>query len=125
MVKRYFSFFTFCVVLLLIGVALSIPAKLEINSVGEKPPFVFAFLFSVTLLASATGGFYFSYLYWFQEEKSRANLKTSIEKLANRSVLFRLPIYNPKFLFWYIRLTFPILALFLFVLFLLVLFSAF
>src|SRR5687767_1910840 len=115
MVKRYISFFTFCVFLLLIGVALSIPVKVEVNSVGEKPPFVFAFLLSVASLASAIGGFYVSYLYWFQEEKARANLKTSIEKLANRSVLFRLPIYHPKFLFWYIRLIFPILALLSFV----------
>lgn len=125
MVKRYISFFTFCAFLLLIGIVFSIPFKVEVNSVGEKPPFVFALLFSAILLASVIGGFYISYLYWFQEEKARASLKISIEKLADRSVLFRLPIYNPKFLFWYIRLTFPILALFLLALFLLVLLSAF
>jgi len=125
LVKRYVSFFTLCVVILLIGVAFSVPIKVEVHSVGEKPPFLFALFFSVILLASAIGGFYGSYLYWFQGTKSRANLNSSIERLANRSFLFRLPIYNPKFLFWYIRLTLPILALFLFGLFLLVSLSAF
>jgi hypothetical protein len=125
LIKRYVSFFAVCAGILLIGVVLSIPMKVEVHSVGEKPPFLFALFFLVVSLASAIGGFYVSYLYWFQETKSRTNLKTLTDRLANRFFLFRLPIYNPKFLFWYIRLTFPILALFLSGLFLLVLFSAF
>ena len=125
LVKRYISFFAFCVFILIIGDALSVPIKVEVRSVGDKPPFLFALFFSVILLASAIGGFYGSYLYWFQETKSRANLQTSMERLAQRSFLFRLPIYNPKFLFWYIRLTLPMLALFLLGLFLLVVSSAF
>src|SRR6185436_1361128 len=119
MVKRYISFFAICVVILLIGVIFSVPVRVEIHSVGEKPPFLFALLLSITLLATAMAGFYISYLYWFQETKSRANLKTSIEKLANRSFLFRLSIYNPTFLFWYIRFASPIIAFMLFGLFLL------
>jgi hypothetical protein len=125
MVKRYISFFAFCVVLLLIGIALSISGEIEVNSVGEKPPFVFALFFLVTSLTSTIGLFYVSYLYWFQETKARANLKTLIDRMAKGSFLFRLPLYNHQFLFWYIRLTFPILAIFLLGLFLLVLFSAF
>jgi len=125
MVKRYISFFAICVGILLIGVIFSVPVRVEIHSVGEKPPFLFALLLSITLLATAMAGFYISYLYWFQETKSRANLKTSIEKLANRSFLFRLSIYNPTFLFWYIRFASPIIAFMLFGLFLLVFFSAF
>ena len=125
MVKRYISFIVFCVPILLILVIFSIPAKVEIRSVGQKPPFLFALFLSIILLALAIIGFYGSYLCWFQGKKSRANIKTSIEKLANRFVLFRLPIYNPTFLFWYIRITFPIIALLLLGFFFLVLFTAF
>jgi phosphoglycerol transferase MdoB-like AlkP superfamily enzyme len=71
LVKRYVSFFAFCVIILLIGVIASIPIKVEVHSVGEKPPFLFALLFSVLSLATAIGAAYLSYLYWFQGEKTR------------------------------------------------------
>jgi hypothetical protein len=124
-VKRYVSFFAFCVIILLIGILFSIPAKVEIHSVGEKPPFLFALVFSISLFATAIGMTYASYLYWFHGTKARANLETSIERLAKRFFIFRLPIYHPAFLFWFIRLTAPFVALMLFGLFLLVVFSAF
>lgn len=125
LVKRYVSFFTFCVVILLIGVIFGLPIEVEVHSVGEKPPFLIALLLSITLLIAAIAGFYTSYLSWFRETKTRANLITSMKKLANRFVLFRLPIYNPTFLFWYIRFITPIVAFLLLGLFLLVLFSMF
>ena len=125
LVKRYVSFFAFCAVILLIGVFLSVPIKVEVHSVGEKPPFLFALFFTISLLATAIGGPYLSYLYWFQGIKARTNLEATIERLANRFFIFRLPIYNPTFLFWFIRLTIPVAALLLLWLFLLVMFSAF
>jgi hypothetical protein len=125
LLKRYVAFFVFCIAMLLICVVLSVRAKVEVHSVGEKPPFLFALLFSVLLLAVAIGAVYLSYLSWFQSVKARKNLVTSMERLANRSFIFRLPIYNPAFLFWFIRFTVPVVALILFGLFLLVLFSAF
>jgi len=125
LIKRYVSFFAFCAVILLIGVVLSVPIKVEVHSVGEKPPFLFALFFAISLLATAIGAAYLSYLYWFQGVKVRTNLEATIEKLANRFFIFRLPIYNPTFLFWFIRAFVPITALMLLGLFLLVLFSAF
>ena len=125
LVKRYVSFFAFCAVILLIGVFLSVPIKVEVHSVGEKPPFLFALFFTISLLATAIGAAYLSYLYWFQGIKARTNLEATIERLANRFFIFRLPIYNPTFLFWFIRLTIPVAALLLLWLFLLVMFSAF
>jgi hypothetical protein len=113
------------VIILLIGVIVSVPIKVEVHSVGEKPPFLFAVLFSVSLLATSIGAAYLSYLFWFQGEKARKNLTTSLDQLTNRFFIFRLPIYNPTFLFWFMRLTLPVTALMLFGLFLLVLFRAF
>jgi hypothetical protein len=123
--KRYVSFFAFCVIILLIGAIVSVPIKVEVHSIGEKPPFLFAVLFSVLLLTTLIGEAYLSYLFWFQGEKARTNLTTSIDQLANRFFIFRLPIYNPTFLFWFMRLTLPVTALMLFGLFRLVLLSAF
>ena len=111
--------------MLLVGLVFSVPIKVAVHSVGEKPPFLFALLFSALLLTAAFGAVYLSYLYWFQGVKARKNLATSMERLANRSFIFRLPIYNPAFLFWFIRLTVPVTAFILFGLFILVLFSAF
>src|SRR5437773_6442371 len=108
LIKRYVSFFAFCAGTLLIGVVLSVSMKVEVHSVGEKPPFLFALFFSMLLLVSAIGATYLSYLSWFQEAKARINLTTTIERLANRFIFFRLPIYNPTFLFWCIRLTIPV-----------------
>ncbi len=125
LLKRYAAFFVLCTVILLAGVVFSIPIKVNVHSVGEKPPFLFALLFSIMLLAIAIGGVYLSYLYWFQVIKARKNLTTSMEQLANRSFIFRLPIYNPKFLFWFIRLTAPLATFLAFGLFLLTVFSAF
>jgi len=125
LIKRYVSFFAFCVGILLIGVVLSTPMKVEVHSVGEKPPFLFALFFSILLLVSAIGATYISYLAWFQGEKARINLTTTIEKLVHRFIFFRLPIYNPIFLFWLIRLVTPVVAFLLFGVFLLVIFSAF
>ncbi len=42
LIKRYVSFFAFCAGTLLIGVVLSVSMKVEVHSVGEKPPFLFA-----------------------------------------------------------------------------------
>ncbi len=125
LIKRYVSCFAFCAVILLISVVFSIPIKIEVHSVGEKPPFLFALFFAISLLATAIGATYLSYLYWFQGIKARTNLEATIERLAKRFFIFRLPIYNPTFLFWFIRVFVPITALILFGLFLLVLFSAF
>ena len=124
-IKRYVSFFTFCVGILLIGVVLSVPIKVEVHSGGGKPPFLFALFFSILLLVSAIGAIYISYLSWFQGAKARANLTTTMEQLANRFIFFRLPIYNPTFLFWFIRLTIPVVAILVSGLFLLTVFSAF
>lgn len=107
------------------GVVLSIPMNVEIHSIGEKPPFLFALFFSILLLVSAMGAIYLSYLYWFQGIKARKNLTTAIEQLAIRSFIFRLPIYNPSFLFWFIRFTIPVVAILVSGLFLLTVFSAF
>ena len=127
LIKRYIAFFTFCIVLILIGVFASIPIEINvtINSVGEKPPFLLAFLFSTSLLSLSVGMGYSAYQYWFEEEKARANVKKSIERLSNHSFIFQLPIYNPTFLFWFLRVTTPVAALMLFGIFLLVAFSAF
>lgn len=123
-VKRYVSFFAFCVIILLIGVIASVSIKVEVHSVGGKPPFIFALLFSAILLASAIGFAYSTYLGWFQA-KTRSNVKLSIEEMRKRFFIYRLPIYNPTFIFWFIRIISPIAAIILFGLFLLVLFSAF
>jgi hypothetical protein len=123
--KRYVSFFAFCIAALLIGFVFSVPVKVDVHSVGEKPPFLFALFLAIFLLAMAIGATYLSYLSWFQGAKARTNLTASIEQFANRFVIFRLPIYNPAFLFWFIRVFIPIVALLLFGLFLLVVFSAF
>ena len=114
-------------VLILIGVVASIPIEINvtINSVGEKPPFLLAFLFSTSLLALSVGMGYSAYQYSFEEEKARANVKKSIERLSNHSLIFRLPIYNPTFLFWFLRVVTPVATLMLFGIFLLVAFSAF
>ena len=126
MVKRYISFIALCVVILLIAVVLSMPVKVEVHSVGEKPPFLFALLLLITLLVTAVLATYASYFAWFKEIKARSNIKNTIEQLANRYGYFRfLVITNVTFLFWFIRFTSPISALFSFGLFLLILFSAF
>jgi ABC-type proline/glycine betaine transport system permease subunit len=44
LVKRNVSFFAFCVLILLIAVIFSVPIKVEVHSVGGKPPFVFWFI---------------------------------------------------------------------------------
>jgi len=125
LIKRYISFFAFCLVLLLIAIITSDPIKVEVHSVGGKPYFLFALLFSTLLLGSTIGMAYSTYLGWFQEAKARSNVKYSMEKLANRFFIFRLPIYNPTFIFWFIRIISPIATLLFFCLFLLVVFSAF
>ena len=124
LVKRYVSFFAFCVIILLIGVIASVPIKIEVHSVGGKPPFIFALLFSVILLASAIGFSYSTYLGWFQAN-ARSNVEHTIEEMRKRFFIYRLPIYNPTFIFWFIRVISPVAAVILFGLFLLVLFSAF
>ncbi len=125
LVKRNVSFFAFCVLILLIAVIFSVPIKVEVHSFGGKPPFIFALLFSAMLLAAAIGMAYSTYLGWFQEAKARSNVKHVIADMAKRFFIFRLPIYNPTFIFWFIRIISPIAAIMLFGFFLLVLFSAF
>ena len=90
--KRYVSVFAFCVIILLIGVIASIPIKVEVHSVGGKPPFMFAFLLSSILLASAIGTAYSTYLSWFREGKARSNIKYTIEEMRKRFFIYRLPI---------------------------------
>ncbi|SRR6266496_4653521 len=125
LVKRYVLVFTLCVIILLIGVIASVPIKVEVHSVGGKPPFIFALLLSVMLLASAIGMTYSTYFGWFQETKARSNVKHTIEEMRKRFFIYRLPIYNPTFIFWFIRIISPIAAIMLFGLFILVLLSAF
>ena len=124
LVKRYVLVVTLCVIILLIGVIASVPIKVAVHSVGGKPPFIFALLLSVMLLASAIGFAYSTYLGWLQA-KARSNVKHTIEEMRKRFFIYRLPIYNPTFIFWFIRIISPIAAVILFGLFLLVLFSAF
>ena len=124
LVKRYVLVVTLCVIILLIGVIASVPIKVAVHSVGGKPPFIFALLLSVMLLASAIGFAYSTYLGWFNP-KARSNTQYTIEEMRKRSFIYRLPIYNPTFIFWFIRIISPIAAVILFGLFLLVLFSAF
>ncbi len=117
LIKKYISFFSFCVGILLIGIILSVSTETEMYSV--------ALFFSFFLLVAAIGAVYLSYLYWFQGTKARKNLTTSIEQLANRNFIFRYPKYDPAFMFWFIRLTIPLVAIFVSGLFLLIVVSAF
>lgn len=125
LLKRYISFFAFCLIILLIGVIASIPIKMEVHSVGEKPSFVFSFLVSAMSLAAAVVSSYSTYMCWFQADKARLNIKHSIEELAKQYFIYRLPLYNPTFIFWFIRIISPIIAILLFGLFLLMLLSGF
>ncbi len=125
LVKRYVFYTGFCIVILLSGIIFSVPIKIEVNSVGVKPPFLFALFFSILLSTSAIGTAYISYMSWFQGTKIHNNLKISIEYLANRFFIFRLPIYNPTLLFWYIRITSPVVAFLLLILLFVLLKSAF
>ncbi len=124
-IKRNASFFALCVLVVLILVILTVPIKLEVNSVGGKPPFLFALLFSALSLVATIGMAYSTYLAWFQEARARSNVKRTVEQLAKRFPIFRLPMWNPALVFWYLRIISPIASIILLGFFLLALLSAF
>jgi len=123
--KRYISLFVLCVVVLLIGIISSVPIKAEVHSVDGKPPFLFALFLFLLSLTTTIGMAYSTYFSWFQGATARSNVKHTIEQLAKRFFIFRLPIYHPTFIFWFIRIISPIATIMGFGLFLLVLFSVF
>lgn len=82
--------------------------------------------FLIFLLVAAIGAIYLSYFYWFQGVKARKILTTSIEQLANQNSIFRFhKKYDPVFMFWFIWLTIPFVAIFVSGLFFLMVVSAF
>lgn len=109
MLKKYIAF---GLVILVLGVILS---KVEIHTVDGKPPFLIALLIFFLSIASTVGSGYLSYIFWFDVPNAR-------EK-ANRFTE-RFPFYNPIFIFWFVRICYPIMTLFLLGLVLLV-FGAF
>ena len=109
----------------MVGVIFSVPIKVKVNFVEGKPPFIFALLFSAMFLMSAIGMAYSAYLCWFQEAKARSNVKRSIEGMRKLFFIYRLPIYNPTFIYWFVRIISPIAAAILFGFSLLMLISAF
>lgn len=115
MLKKYMAFIAFCFAVLILGVILSNPVKFKIYAVGGKPPFLIALTLLFMSIASTVGSGYLSYLFWFDVPKAREKAKSFTE---------RFPFYNPTFIFWYVRICYPIMTLFLFGLVLLM-FTAF
>ena len=126
MVRKYATCAIFSVAVLLVGVLLSLPISIEVNSVGEKPPFLFALFMLIASLFILIGSSYLSYTAWFDGATTREKVGLAMERLAKRYGPFRfLVITNSFLLLWFIRIFYPILALFSLGLFALVLLSAF
>jgi len=126
MVRKYASFAVFSVAVLLIGVFLSLSSSVEVNSVGEKPPILFALFMLMASLFILIGTTYLSYIAWFDSAKAKEKIGSAIDRQAKRYGPFRfLVITNRTFLLWFIRIFYPILAVFSLGLFALVLLSAF
>ena len=124
MVKRYASCAVFSIAVLLIGVFLSLP--ISVNRVGEKPPFLFAAFMLIASFLITIGTSYLSYTAWFNGTTTQEKVGLAMERLAKSYGHFGfLVITNRFFLLWFIRIFYPILALFSLGLFALVLLSAF
>ena len=126
MVRRYTTCAIFSVVVLLVGVLLSLPISIGVNAVGEKPPLLFAVFMLIASVFILIGTSYLSYTAWFDGTKTQERVGLATERLAKRFGPFRfLVITNRLFLLWFIRIFYPVLALFSLGLFALVLLSAF
>ena len=125
-VGRYISFAVFCVVVLFVGVLLSLPFSVRVDSVGEKPPFLLALLLLLTSLYIFIMFLYRSFNSWVDGAKTREKLGVRAEQLAKQLGAFRfLVITNSTFLLWQVRIAYPIIALLGLGLFALILLSAF
>ena len=126
MAKKYASCAVFTVTVLVIGIFLSLPSSIEVNSVGEKPPFLFAVFMLLAFLGIFIGTSYFSYSAWFDGVQTQERVGLAMDQVAKQYGRFRfLVITNRVVLLWFIRIGYPILALFSLGLFALVLLSAF
>ena len=126
MIRRYASCAVFSMAVLLVGVFLSLPISIEVHSVGEKPPFLFAAFMLIASLFIVIMASHLSYTAWFDGAKTQERVGLRMERLAERYGPFRfLVITNRFFLLWFIRIFYPVVALFSLGLFALVLLSAF
>ena len=126
MVRKYSSCAIFTLAVLLVGVILSLPISIKVQSVGEKPPFLFAVFMLISSLLILIGTSYLSYTAWFDGAKTQERVGLAMDRLAKSYGHFRfLVITNRLFLLWFIRIFYPILALFSLGFFALVLLSAF
>jgi hypothetical protein len=126
MVRKYASCAIFSVVVLLVGVVLSLPISVDVNSVGEKPPFLFAVFMLISSLFILIGTSYLSYTAWFDGAKTQERVGLAMDRLAKSYGHFRfLVITNRLFWLWFIRIFYPVLALLSLGLFALILLSAF
>jgi hypothetical protein len=126
MVGKYASCAIFSVTILLVGAFLSLSTSIQVNLVGEKPPFLFALFILIASLFILIGTSYLSYTAWFDSAETEERVGLAMERLAKSYGHFRfLVITNRFFLLWFIRIFYPIPALFSLGLFVLVLLSAF
>src|SRR5512138_1472016 len=126
MIKRYASCATFTVAILFVGVIMSLSTSIEVDSVGEKPPFLFAAFMLIVFLFILIATSYLSYTAWFDGEKTQERVGLAMDQLAKSYGHFRfVVITNRFFLLWLIRIFCPILAVFSFAFFVLFSFGAF
>ena len=126
MMKRYASCAIISVAILAVGVFLSLSPSIEIYRIGEKPPFLFALFMLIASLFIMIGASYLSYIAWLDGAKTRERVGLRMDRLAKRYGPFRfLVITNRFFLLWFIRIFYPIVALFSLGLFTLFLMTAF
>src|SRR5215213_8808480 len=103
MARKYASCAVFSVVVLLVGVILSVPISVGVNSVGEKPPFLLAVLMLVSSLFILIGTSYLSYTAWFDGAKTQERVGLVMDHLAKSYGYFRfIVITNRLFLLWFI-----------------------
>ena len=126
MMKRHASCAIISVAILAVGVFLSLSPSIEIYRIGEKPPFLFALFMLIASLFIMIGASYLSYIAWLDGAKTRERVGLRMDRLAKRYGPFRfLVITNRFFLLWFIRIFYPIVALFSLGLFTLFLMTAF
>jgi hypothetical protein len=123
--KRYGTFFVYGVLAIVIGFTLGVLNKGEGVSINWESSFLFTLFLSVVLMVLAFSAAYLTYQYWFQEDETRKKLTSSIKKMGKEMVIFRSQVYNPKYLFWYIKIISPIILTISLAIFFLVVFSAF
>jgi hypothetical protein len=98
--------------MVLIGVLLSLPFSIEVNSLGEKPPFILAVLLLLTSLSIFVRNSYQAFTAWVDGAQTREKLGLRAEQLAKQLGGFRfLVITNSTFLLWYTRIASPVVAL--------------